>query len=108
MCGLLIVAYGNIRALRGVSLAVEPGSICAIVGANGAGKTTTLNAICGLRTLMQGRILFDERDITDVKAHDLVPLGLVQVPEGRRVFARLTVRENLRMGATAAGPASPN
>jgi branched-chain amino acid transport system ATP-binding protein len=95
----LHVAYGNIRALRGVSLAVEPGSICAIVGANGAGKTTTLNAICGLRTLTQGRILLDERDITDVKAHDLVPLGLVQVPEGRRVFARLTVRENLRMGA---------
>ena len=95
----LHVAYGNIRALRGVSLAVEPGSICAIVGANGAGKTTTLNAICGLRTLTKGRILLDGRDVTDVKAHDLVPLGLVQVPEGRRVFARLTVRENLRMGA---------
>ncbi len=95
----LHVAYGNIRALRGVSLCVEPGSICAIVGANGAGKTTTLNAICGLRTLAQGRVLLDERDITDVPAHDLVPLGLVQVPEGRRVFARLTVRENLRMGA---------
>jgi branched-chain amino acid transport system ATP-binding protein len=95
----LHVAYGNIRALRGVSLAVEAGTICAIVGANGAGKTTTLNAICGLRALTQGRVLLDGRDITAVPAHDLVPLGLVQVPEGRRVFARLTVRENLRMGA---------
>ena len=95
----LHVAYGNIRALRGVSLAVAAGSICAMVGANGAGKTTTLNAICGLRTLVQGRVLLDGRDITGVPAHDLVPLGLVQVPEGRRVFARLTVRENLRMGA---------
>jgi branched-chain amino acid transport system ATP-binding protein len=101
--GLLVedlhVAYGNIRALRGVSLAVEAGTICAIVGANGAGKTTTLNAICGLRTLTNGRVLLDGREITSVPAHDLVPLGLVQVPEGRRVFARLTVRENLRMGA---------
>ena len=95
----LHVAYGNIRALRGVSLAVEAGTICAIVGANGAGKTTTLNAICGLRTLTQGRVTLDGRDITAVPAHDLVPLGLVQVPEGRRVFGRLTVRENLRMGA---------
>ena len=95
----LHVAYGNIRALRGVSLAVEPGTICAMVGANGAGKTTTLNAICGLRTLTQGRITLDGNDITDMPAHDLVPLGLVQVPEGRRVFGRLTVRENLRMGA---------
>ncbi|HYZ62812.1 MAG TPA: ABC transporter ATP-binding protein [Acetobacteraceae bacterium] len=101
--GLLVenlhVAYGNIRALRGVSLAVEAGTICAMVGANGAGKTTTLNAICGLRTLTQGRVVLDGSDITATPAHDLVPLGLVQVPEGRRVFARLTVRENLRMGA---------
>jgi branched-chain amino acid transport system ATP-binding protein len=95
----LHVSYGNIRALRGVSLAVEAGTICAMVGANGAGKTTTLNAICGLRTLTQGRVLLDGRDVTAIPAHDLVPLGLVQVPEGRRVFARLTVRENLGMGA---------
>ena len=95
----LHVAYGNIRALRGVSLEVAPGAICAIVGANGAGKTTTLNAICGLRTLTQGRVLLDGVDITRIPAHDLVPRGLVQVPEGRRVFARLTVRENLMMGA---------
>jgi branched-chain amino acid transport system ATP-binding protein len=95
----LHVAYGNIRALRGVSLSVAEGTICAVVGANGAGKTTTLNAICGLRTLTQGRITLDGRDVTTIPPHDLVPLGLVQVPEGRRVFSRLTVRENLSMGA---------
>ncbi len=95
----LHVSYGNIRALRGVSLAVASGTICAMVGANGAGKTTTLNAICGLRTLVRGRVLLDGRDVTGVAAHGLVPLGLVQVPEGRRVFSRLTVRENLSMGA---------
>ena len=95
----LHVSYGNIRALRGVSLAVAEGTICAVVGANGAGKTTTLNAICGLRTLTAGRINLDGQDVTDVPPHDLVPLGLVQVPEGRRVFGRLSVRENLNMGA---------
>ncbi|WGF90290.1 ABC transporter ATP-binding protein [Marinivivus vitaminiproducens] len=103
MTGLAVesieVAYGNITALHGVSLAVEDGTICAIVGANGAGKTTTLNAICGLRTLRAGRVLLGGRDISGVPAHDLVPMGLVQVPEGRRVFSRLTVRENLGMGA---------
>ncbi len=93
------VNYGNIRALRGVSLTVPDGTICAVVGANGAGKTTTLNAICGLRTLSGGRVTLNGRDVTAVPAHDLVPLGLVQVPEGRRVFGRLTVRENLSMGA---------
>jgi branched-chain amino acid transport system ATP-binding protein len=95
----LHVSYGNIRALRGVSLTVEAGTICAMVGANGAGKTTTLNAICGLRTLVGGRVLLDGQDLAGVPAHDLVPRGLVQVPEGRRVFARLTIRENLTMGA---------
>ena len=82
-----------------MSLTVPEGTICAVVGANGAGKTTTLNAICGLRTLTAGQVTLDGRDVTAVPAHDLVPLGLVQVPEGRRVFGRLTVRENLRMGA---------
>ncbi len=95
----LHVSYGNIRALRGVSLSVAAGTICAVVGANGAGKTTALNAICGLRTLSRGRVVLDGQDVTAVPPHDLVPLGLVQVPEGRRVFARLTVRENLAMGA---------
>ncbi|NJO33412.1 MAG: ABC transporter ATP-binding protein [Rhodospirillales bacterium] len=103
MTGLMVedlhVAYGKIQALRGISLSVEPGSICAMIGANGAGKTTMLNAICGLRTLTRGRVTLAGRDITNVPAHDLVPMGLVQVPEGRRIFARLTVRENLAMGA---------
>ena len=103
MTGLVVedlhVAYGNIRALRGVSLNVEAGTIVAIVGANGAGKTTTLNAICGLRTLTRGRVVLDGKDVTAIPAHDLVPRGLVQVPEGRRVFSRLTIRENLDMGA---------
>ena len=103
MTGLVVedlhVSYGNIRALRGVSLAVAAGTVCAMVGANGAGKTTTLNAICGLRTLVRGRVLLDGVDVTGIPAHDLVPRGLVQVPEGRRVFSRLTVRENLGMGA---------
>jgi len=103
MTGLMVedlhVAYGSIQALRGITLSVAPGSICAIVGANGAGKTTTLNAICGLRTLTRGRVILAGRDISNVPAHDLVPMGLVQVPEGRRVFSRLTVRENLAMGA---------
>ncbi len=93
------VAYGNIRALRGLLLKVAPSAICTIVGANGAGKATTLNVICGLRTLTEGCILLDSVDVTDIPAHDLVPLGLVQVPEGRRVFARPTVCENLMMGA---------
>jgi branched-chain amino acid transport system ATP-binding protein len=95
----LHVSYGSIRALRGISLRVPGGSICALVGANGAGKTTTLNAICGLRNRTSGRVTMGGTDITTVPPHDLVPMGLVQVPEGRRVFNRLTIAENLAMGA---------
>ncbi len=95
----LHVSYGSIRALRGISIDVPAGSICALVGANGAGKTTTLNAICGLRNRISGRVTMGGRDITRIPPHDLVPLGLVQVPEGRRVFNRLTIAENLSMGA---------
>jgi branched-chain amino acid transport system ATP-binding protein len=95
----LHVSYGNIQALRGISLRVPAGSICALVGANGAGKTTTLNAICGLRNRTAGRVTMGGVDITRVPPHDLVPMGLVQVPEGRRVFSRLTIAENLGMGA---------
>ena len=95
----LHVSYGSIRALRGISIDVPAGSICALVGANGAGKTTTLNAICGLRNRTAGRVTMGGRDITRIPPHDLVPLGLVQVPEGRRVFNRLTIAENLSMGA---------
>jgi branched-chain amino acid transport system ATP-binding protein len=95
----LHVSYGNIQALRGISLRVPAGSICALVGANGAGKTTTLNAICGLRNRTAGRVTMGGVDITREPPHDLVPMGLVQVPEGRRVFSRLTIAENLGMGA---------
>ena len=95
----LHVSYGSIRALRGISLHVPGGSICALVGANGAGKTTTLNAICGLRNRTAGRVTMGGTDITKIPPHDLVPMGLVQVPEGRRVFQRLTIAENLTMGA---------
>ncbi len=95
----LHVSYGSIRALRGISLKVPGGEICALVGANGAGKTTTLNAICGLRTRVRGRVVMGGQDVTAVPPYDLVPLGLVQVPEGRRMFTRLTVAENLAMGA---------
>ncbi|HET6521513.1 MAG TPA: ABC transporter ATP-binding protein [Geminicoccaceae bacterium] len=95
----LHVAYGQIQALRGVSLSVERGQIVALIGANGAGKTTTLNAICGLRRIRRGRVVLDGRDLAEIPPHRLPALGLVQVPEGRRIFGRLTVTENLRMGA---------
>jgi branched-chain amino acid transport system ATP-binding protein len=91
--------YGNIQALHGVSLTVEDGEIVTLIGANGAGKTTILNSISGLLRPRTGTILFDGVDLTRVPAHSTVTLGVVQVPEGRRVFARLTIEENLRMGA---------
>jgi branched-chain amino acid transport system ATP-binding protein len=91
--------YGNIHALRGISLSVEQGEIVTLIGANGAGKTTTLNTLSGLLRPRSGRMVFDGHDLTRVPAHRVVSLGLVQVPEGRRVFARLTIEENLRMGA---------
>jgi branched-chain amino acid transport system ATP-binding protein len=95
----LEAGYGPTTVLRGLDFEVAEGGVTTLLGANGAGKTTTLNAICGLRTLTRGRVLLDGRDVTAIPPHDLVPLGLVQVPEGRRVFSRLTVRENLAMGA---------
>jgi branched-chain amino acid transport system ATP-binding protein len=91
--------YGNIQALRGISLTVDDGEIVTLIGANGAGKTTTLNTISGLLRPRTGSLTFDSRDLTTVPAHSVVTLGVVQVPEGRRVFARLTIEENLRMGA---------
>jgi branched-chain amino acid transport system ATP-binding protein len=91
--------YGNIQALRGISLTVDDGEIVTLIGANGAGKTTTLNTISGLLRPRTGSLTFDGRDLTTVPAHSIVTLGVVQVPEGRRVFARLTIEENLRMGA---------
>jgi branched-chain amino acid transport system ATP-binding protein len=91
--------YGNIHALRGVSLTVDEGEIVTLIGANGAGKTTTLNTVSGLLVPKQGTVTFDGEDITHVPPHDVVTRGVVQVPEGRRIFASLTVEENLHMGA---------
>jgi branched-chain amino acid transport system ATP-binding protein len=91
--------YGNIHALKGISLTVERGEIVTLIGANGAGKTTTLQTISGLQKPRQGTIRLDGEDLTQRKAHEIVYRGVVMVPEGRGIFARLTVRENLDLGA---------
>jgi branched-chain amino acid transport system ATP-binding protein len=93
------VFYENIQALKGISLAVEAGRIVTLVGSNGAGKSTTLRAISGLLRPRRGEIRYDGRPLTGMTAHDIAARGLVQVPEGRRIFGRLTVSENLSMGA---------
>jgi len=93
------VFYGGIHALRDVSLTVRAGEVVTLIGANGAGKSTTLRAISGLLTPASGRILFEGQDITGQPAHSLVPRGISMAPEGRGVFANLTVLENLEMGA---------
>jgi branched-chain amino acid transport system ATP-binding protein len=90
--------YGNIHALRSVSLTVDDGEIVTLIGANGAGKSTTLNCISGLVRPRGGTIVFDGADLAHVPAHRIVERGVIQVPEGRRVFARLSVEENLKMG----------
>ena len=95
----LSVRYGAITALHDVSLRVEKGEIVTLIGANGAGKTTTLRAVSGLQRAAAGQIFFDGRNITRLPAHEIVRLGLSHVPEGRMVFANLTVAENLQMGA---------
>ncbi len=91
--------YGKIHALRGVSLTVDEGEIVTLIGANGAGKTTTLHTVSGLLVPKSGNVQFDGEDMTHVAPHDVVTRGVVQVPEGRRIFAQLTVEENLHMGA---------
>ncbi len=91
--------YGSIHALQGISLEVGQGEIVTLIGGNGAGKSTTLNTISGLVKTHSGSILLDGKALTGVAAHDIMASGVVQVPEGRRVFARLTVEENLGMGA---------
>ena len=91
--------YGDLQALYGVSLAVEQGRVFALVGANAAGKSTTLRVISGLVTPRQGRVVFDGTDLTRVPAHQRVDLGIVQVPEGRRLFPFMSVAENLLLGA---------
>ncbi len=91
--------YGHIHALKGISLTVKKGEIVTLIGSNGAGKTTTLRTISGLLRPRQGNVIFEGDDITKVPPHDLIYRGLAMVPEGRGIFARLTVLENLNMGA---------
>jgi len=95
----LHVSYDGVRALTDVSLAVGAGRIVALVGGNGNGKSTTLRAAAGLNRLDAGRIVFDGRPVHELPAHERVPLGMSLVPEGRRLFPRLTVRRNLELGA---------
>ncbi|MGN8898068.1 ABC transporter ATP-binding protein [Flavonifractor sp. HCP28S3_F3] len=95
----LVVRYGGITAVNGVSLQVEEHETVALIGANGAGKTTTLHTISGLLKPASGQVLFRGEDITKSPAERIVARGIVQVPEGRQVFAKLTVEENLRLGA---------
>jgi branched-chain amino acid transport system ATP-binding protein len=91
--------YGNIHALKGITLRVEKGEIVTLIGANGAGKSTTLRTIIGLLKPREGRVLFEGEDLVPYKAHDLVHKGMSMVPVGRAIFSRLTVSENLEMGA---------
>jgi branched-chain amino acid transport system ATP-binding protein len=91
--------YGQIQALKGISLRVEEGEIVTLIGANGAGKTTTLNTISGLLKPRAGEIMLDGRRIDHLPPHEVTQLGISQSPEGRKIFARMTVRENLEMGA---------
>ena len=91
--------YGSIHAIKGISIEVHEGEIVTLIGANGAGKSTTLRSINGLNRPRQGHIRFQGRDITAVPAHEIVKRGIAQSPEGRRLFPRMTVTENLEMGA---------
>jgi len=95
----LVVRYGAIEALHGVSLRVEAGQIATLIGANGAGKTSTLRAISGLERAAAGSIWLEGEDITRLAPHEIVRRGVIQVPEGRGIFANLSVRENLEVGA---------
>jgi branched-chain amino acid transport system ATP-binding protein len=97
--------YGNIEALRGVDINVREGEVVTLIGANGAGKTTLLMSICGNPRAARGQVVFEGRDITRYQTYDIVRLGIAQAPEGRRIFPRMTVMENLQMGATTSDPA---
>ena len=92
--------YGNIQALKGVDVKVNDGEIVALIGSNGAGKSTLLMTISGVNKAATGEIVFDSKNIANLPPHDIVNLGISQVPEGRRIFARLTVEDNLRLGAS--------
>lgn len=91
--------YGNIHALKGISLTVEKGEIVTLIGANGAGKSTTLRTICGLLKPREGLVRFDNEDLSTYQSHEIIFKGMSMVPEGRRIFARMSVSENLEMGA---------
>ena len=95
----LEVYYGMIQAIKGISFEVNQGEVIALIGANGAGKTTTLHTITGLLSPKKGSVVFEGTDITKIPAHKIVSMGMAHVPEGRRVFAELSVYENLKMGA---------
>ena len=103
----LRVAYGKIEAVKGISFDVEEGQVVSLIGTNGAGKTTTLRTISGLLRPARGSISFEGKRIDDVPAHKIVTLGLAQSPEGRRIFPRMTVEENLMLGAFARRDGSP-
>jgi branched-chain amino acid transport system ATP-binding protein len=95
----LEVHYGMIQAIKGISFEVNEGEVIALIGANGAGKTTILHTITGLLSPTRGSVIFEGKDITKIPAHKIVSLGMAHVPEGRRVFAQLSVYQNLKMGA---------
>ena len=95
----LHVHYGNIHALRGISIKLDSDQIVSLIGANGAGKSTTLRAVSGILGASRGQVRFEGNDLSNIPAHRVVGLGIVQVPEGRRIFGRLTVGENLKVGA---------
>ena len=96
--------YGKIQALRGINLDVQKGEIATLIGSNGAGKSTLMMTICGTPRARSGTITFDGHDITNMPVHEIVRLGISQSPEGRRIFPRMTVEENLQMGATVSDP----
>ncbi len=97
--------YGNLPVLHDVTLDIKLGEIVALIGANGAGKTTTMMTICGRPRASEGHVVFDGKDITQLPTHEIARLGIAQSPEGRRIFSRMTVMENLQMGAIIAGDA---
>jgi len=93
--------YGNIHALKGITISVDKGEIVTLIGANGAGKSSTLNTISGILTPREGQVRLEGEVLNDLRAHQVVERGISQAPEGRKIFSRLTVRENLEMGAFA-------
>jgi branched-chain amino acid transport system ATP-binding protein len=96
--------YGKIQALKGIDIDVKQGEIVTLIGSNGAGKSTLMMTLCGSPRARHGKITFDGKDITNMPTHEIIRLGVAQSPEGRRIFPRMTVLENLQMGATVADP----